>query len=276
MVYKPTRQSKTRLQPVAPAGSQGMFDVGKASQNLGKSLSALSQSVMQDTYDKAETQDVANAVLEGVKVLRPDGTIDPNMASAAGKVWSDKGTQKYLSTIDSVVGKWSTVNLGAAKDSYLLADPVGGNAEAKAAYETEVSNLRDSIKNYPLAAAEFELQLATNDSAVAISQAAETEKRRLTDELGKAQQANVQNTFSIGVRLRQVGVEQGAPFIKQAMEIHDLLIESIETNPLRNSQSNRDVRTLSANFQNAIALNGLVHEAQNLASAATQRNPANV
>lgn len=276
MVYKPTRQSQTRLQPVAPAGSQGMFDVGKASQNLGKSLSALSQSVMQDTYNKAETQDVANAVLEGVKVLRPDGTINPDMASAAGKVWSDKGTQKYLSTIDSVVGKWSTINLSAAKDNYLLADPVGGNEQAKAAYQTEVSGLRDSIKNYPVAAADFELQLATNDSSVAISQAAETEKRRLTDELGKAQQATVQNTVSIGARLRQVGVEQGAPFIQQAMETHDLMIDSIETNPLRNSQSSRDVRTLTSNFQNAIALNGLVHDAQNLADASTRRNPANV
>ena len=155
MAYKPTRQAQTRLSVPNTPGVAGMINQAKASEQVARTLGSISQNLMSQTYEAEENADVANAILEASKIVKPDGTINPDMADAASKVWSSKGMNTYMRSINQTMSTWSDGQLSSLKDQYILQDPTGTNTEARSAYDQSVEELRSSLDAYPVAQANF-------------------------------------------------------------------------------------------------------------------------
>ena len=274
MVYKPTRQAQTRIQPQNIPGAKGLFDQATAGQNVAKALNTISSGLMQQTYEAEETADVANAILEASKIVKPDGSIDPNLADAAGKVWSSRGMQTYMKSINGTMAKWSEGQLDGLKNQLLLDDPFGTNKQAKDAYETSVSELRSSLDNYPVAQADFDLRRSVKQGEIDISQAGEVQKRGLQSELrsaGDAAATTINRAELLGRSLGEDGVDQIVELYKG---LEDSLT-TIATSPLPSQGRGSTIRTLESQFQTKAATGVLIHRATRAAEISVSSNSRN-
>ena len=130
MVYKPTRQAQTRIQPQNIPGAKGLFDQATAGQNVAKALNTISSGLMQQTYEAEETADVANAILEASKIVKPDGSIDPNLPMPLARFGLAK-VCRLMKSINGTMAKWSEGQLDGLKNQLLLDDPFGTNKKPK-------------------------------------------------------------------------------------------------------------------------------------------------
>lgn len=273
MVYRPTRQTTIKLTPSSPVAPQGLFDQAKATQNLGANLGAVARTLMDKKFESEENADVTTALLESVKVVNQDGSINPDMVDPAKFVWSNRATQTYLKNRDRTLASWADSELNEANKLYLAADPTGTNEQAKSVYDKKVADLRNSLTGYDIALADFNMREQKYNGGVAVSQAVETEKRENETLLNMAVSGATNLIEDIGVRIKGNGL--ASVDLAQITKDFEAQLTTIKTSPLSLENRDRQINQLQKNMQQMVALSQATHIANQQAEEARKPNGSN-
>ena len=262
MAYKPTRQAQTRIQPLNAPRSNPAFKKAEALDSVSQSLGAFSQGLMKRTYEAEQNADVANALMLAPNVINKDGSINPEAAKDAKKIWSSEGNRRYQANTIALLSAASEGHISDFVDQYLQANPFGADASARKRLETDLDGIRSTLDPYgQIVLADFDLRKARALKTVDFKTSAAVQKRTLENELSSAVSLAQQSI----VKIQQIGRDEkwDPEAFDETFSDFKTAISAISDTPLQieSGQRSAQIRRLQNEFHTAAASGILIGQA---------------
>ena len=274
--FRPTRSIAVKPQGASGADLSGVFDVAKSTAKVGETIGSFANNLLDLQYSAAEDAQVIDAVKTGLKVINPDGSINPDVMNNADKFWSSKANQKLLSTVNTVSLSSANNKAKVISDSYLKSNPYGdepNSEKIKQGYNTSISDIETKLAEYPEALAQFRSTRSNLDLSIGLSQAANRQDREYTQRLNDDKEAH--NTLSL-LTLRELvdaGFGGNTEALEDILNQSKLLSESISANPANpNENKLSTINALQSQLYQNIASGGLIHIVNNKISDSLNNN----